>query len=179
MAIIENFSTLSQEELKEFVDKLIKTINTEQIFADNAELTLDTQCAIETSDFDGNLYIPLECAIDVERFAKWDCGSPEERFDMNSAYNLNFDNSIIEDAKKSFKTLSTTLEGYNVSLELDDVDDDGYEQVEVDSYSEADAGIGEYEFWGHKSYDSQPYCEVEGTITKSCTCYITLCVEPI
>jgi hypothetical protein len=178
MAVTEIFSNLSREELQEFVAKLIKTINSEHIFTDKVELKLDTHYDIEASDFDGNLYIPVthEDTIDIERDANWICYNEEDRFDADDP---EFENSIEEDAEDFFKTLSTTIEGYRVDLEVNDVDEDATVSVDVSSCSEEDGGIGEYEYWGHIEYDSQPYYAVEGVITQACTCYMTLIIEPL
>jgi hypothetical protein len=62
-------------------------------------------------------------------------------------------------------------------LEIDDVDEVETVEVEVDSISHEDAGIGHYEYWGEVGYDSRPYVEVEGTIVKACDCALSLYVE--
>ena len=50
-------------------------------------------------------------------------------------------------------------------------------EVEADKYTHEDSGIGGYDYWGDRGYDSRPYIEVEGTIVKACSCALSLYVE--
>jgi hypothetical protein len=75
--------------------------------------------------------------------------------------------------------MEAVIEGYKVSLDISDVDEDEAIEVEVDNISHEDSGIGSYEYWGHMEYDSQPYVEVEGTIVKACTCALAFFVYPV
>ena len=58
--------------------------------------------------------------------------------------------------------MSTVIDGYNIELEISDVDANDTVEIEVDSISHEDAGIGSYEYWGEVGYDSRPYVEVGG-----------------
>ena len=115
--------------------------------------------------------------IKVSREATWTC-SDEEDVNVDPGYDADYKEFIFEDAKTAFKTLEAVLEGYKVSLEIDDVDEEKTIEVNADKYSHEDNGIGQYEYWGETGYDSQPYIEVEGTIVKGCDCALSLYVEP-
>ncbi len=176
MEIIENFAELSIEEQKAFAEALVKTINSESTFTDDTNFKVT---GIETDDLAGDLVILIEPEdpIEVPREATWTCSNSEDRYD-DPGYDADYDNSIYDDAKKAFKTMTADIEGYRVSLEVDDLDEVETADIEVDDYSDEDAGIGHYEYWGHTGYDSRPYVEVTGTIIKACTCYLSLYVEP-
>lgn len=175
MAVIENFATLPVEEQKKFAESLIKTINSENIF------TADTNFKffdLAVDDFTGGLTIMLDhdTPVEVRREATWACMTEEEAR-SDPGYDAYYTNSLFEDAKKAFKTLSTTINGYMVLLELDDVDEEKTTDIEVENYSFEDDGIGDYEFWGQIGHDSRPYIEVVGTIVKACKCALSLFVE--
>jgi hypothetical protein len=175
MSVIENFAELSAKEQLDFATALVKTINSENTFTDQTDFKVT---GVEVFEMTGGLSImlDLEDTLEVRRKATWTCDTTED-----AAYeepdDPDFDDRSLNDAKKAFKTLVTELEGYTISLEVDDVDIEEISEVEVDSISKEDAGIGHYEFWGEEGYDSQPYCEVEGTLTQACTIYCALYVE--
>lgn len=177
MNVIENFAELSFEEQKKFAEAFIKTINSEHTFTSEVDFEVT---GVEASDLTGGLIIMLEHddLIDVSRKAAWTC-KDEDEIDSDPGYNADYDNYLFEDAKKAFKTLSATIEGYAVSLEIDDVNEEETVDVKVENYSHENAGIGSYEYFGFVGHDSRPYVEVEGTIIKACTCYLTLYIEPI
>ena len=176
MNAIENFAELPFDEQKKFAEALIKTINSENIFTDATNFKVS---GVETDELSGGLIITLEHddPISVSRKATWTCAN-EDELDADPGYDADYANYLFEDAKKAFKTLSAEIEGYKISLDIEDVDEEETVEVEVNSYSHEDSGIGEYDYWGHIGYDSQPYIEVEGTIVTDCTCSLTLYVEP-
>lgn len=176
MNVIENFAELSFEEQKKFAEALVKTINSESIFTSDANFTL---VGIEVDELAGGLIIFLEHAdpIEVSRKATWTCES-EDEVNSDPGYDADYADHLFEDAKKAFKTLSATIEGYNVSLEINDVDTEETIEVEANTYTHEDSGIGGYDYWGSRGYDSRPYVEVEGTIVKACNCALSLYVEP-
>ena len=176
MSVIENFAALSFEEQKKFAEALIKTINSESTFTSDTNFVITN---VEADELAGDLLISVDhdAPIEVSREATWACAT-EDEMRHDPGYDANYTNSLFEDAKKAFKTLSTVIDGYKVLLELDDVDEEETVEVEVEDYSHEDGGIGDYEFWGHTGHDSQPYIEVVGTIVKACNCAITLLVEP-
>ncbi len=176
MNVIENFAELSFEEQKKFAEALVKTINSEKTFIDDTDFKIS---GIETDELTGGLIILLEHAdlISVDRAATWTCAD-EDEVNSDPGYDADYTDSLFEAAKKAFKTLETVIEGYKVSLSVDDVDEEETVEVIVDSYSHEDDGIGSYEYWGDRGYDSDPYVEVEGTIVKGCGCALSLYVEP-
>jgi hypothetical protein len=175
MSVIENFAELSVKEQLDFATALVKTINSENTFTDQTDFKVS---GVEADEMTGGLVVMLEHEdyIEVERKATWTCDTNED-----SAYEKpedpDYEDLSFNDAKKVFKTLATELEGYSLTLSVDDVDTEEITEVEVDSVSNEDAGIGHYEFWGEDGYDSQPYCEVEGTLTQACTVYCSLYIE--
>lgn len=174
MSVIENFVELSFEEQKAFAEALVKTINSESIFTDQANFKVS---GVDADEMTGGLTIELELedTFEVKREATWTCGDRDEA--SNTPDDPEFTNLIFSDAKRAFKTSAVELEGYVVTLNVDDVDAEETTDVEVDSVRDEDAGIGSYEYWGDVRYDSQPYCEVEGTLTQACTVYCSLYVE--
>lgn len=173
MSVIENFAAVSFEEQKTFADALVKTINSESIFTDQVDFKVT---GVEADEMTGGLIIILEHedTIDIEREATWTCADRDE---AHSPEDPDFADLLVSDVKNAFKTLAVELEGYSITLEVDDADEEETIDVEVDSISDEDSGIGSYEFWGVTGYDSDPYCEVEGTIVKACTVYCSLYVE--
>lgn len=173
MSVIENFAALSAQEQREFANSLVKTINSEKTFAD-IMFKID---AVEADDLTGGLLIELshEDAFELNRKATWTCGDADDAHQKPE--DADFDDSIWDDAKKAFKTLTTEIEGYTLSLEIADIDNEEITEVEVEHISKEDAGIGHYEFWGETGYDSQPYFEIEGTLVQECSLSLGLFVE--
>ena len=175
MSVIYNFSELAEKELQQFAADLIAKINSESIFTNEVNFKLES---VEADDMSGDLciYITNEELLEVPREATWQASSED---DMHHPEDEDFTNSIYDDVKKVFKTLTAELDGYRITLDVDDADAEDRVDVEVDNYTHEDSGIGSYEFWGDVGYDSHPYLEVEGTITSGCSCYMSLTVEPI
>ena len=175
MAVIENFSEISTREQRNFADALVKTINSEKIFTDEATFTIR---AVEADITTGDLMIELDHDefISVVREATWTCGD-EDEIHSDPGYEADYANSIYEDAKNAFKTMATEIDGYKIELDIADVDEEETLEVDVDDYSHEDGGIGSYEYWGQRGYDSDPYIEVEGKITKGCGCALALFVS--
>lgn len=176
MSVIENFAVLSAEEQNKFAEALLKTINSDGIFSAVTDFRIT---GIEANDITGGLAIEVSHTnpIEVSRNATWTCDSEDEA-ENDPGSNADFTNTIFEDAEKVFKTLSAVVDGYIVSLEISDVEEVDTIEVEVDSISYEDAGIGDYEYFGFTGTDSQPYVEVDGTIVKDCECALTFFVEP-
>ena len=176
MSVIENFAVLSPEEQIEFATALVKTINSESTFISNNPFEIT---GVEADDITGGLTIDITHAnpIEVRRDASWTCESKEDAED-DPGFEADYEDFVFEDAKKAFKTLSTEIDGYTVTLEVVDADDTDTVAVEVYSTSNEDSGIGSYEYWGDSGYDSHPYVEVSGTIVKACECVLALNVEP-
>lgn len=172
---IENFAALSAQEQREFAVQLLAKINAEHIFTTEATFELDS---VEPDDFTGGLVIVVSHSdpIEVSRKATWS-SNDEDDVTTDPGYDADYENNLTEDAKKAFKTLSTVIDGYNVSLEIDDIDEDETVDIDIDHIHHDDSGIGHYEFWGDTGYDSHPYVEVDGTITKACSMALTLFVE--
>ena len=176
MAVIENFAELSAEELKKFAEALVKTINSENIFT--AETNFNV-ISVDVDELSGGLTIVLDHddLIEVQRAVDWTCSNEDDIYN-DPGHDADYLNSIYAEAKKSFKTLSTTIEGYDITLSIDDVDEEETVEVTVDSTTQVDDGIGDYEYFGFKGHDSYSYIKVEGTISKACNCALSLFVEP-
>ena len=174
MSVIENFAELSFEEQKKFAEALVKTINSESTFTDQVDFKVTK---VEADEMTGGLVIELEHedAIEVERDATWQCPERDDAYDVPD--DPDFVEHIMDDIESTFKTLTTELEGYSITLQVDDWDTVDTVDVKPDYISDEDSGIGRYEFWGDVGYDSHPYCEVTGTITQTCTVYCSLHVE--
>lgn len=170
MELIMDFNILSEAERREFAEELVQKINTEHLFTSEAEFKIAT---VEADAMSGDLAISIEQPLTITDKAIWQCDSEEETND-----DPGYDAEVLE-SEYAFKDgASVEVDGYTVTLSVDDWDTGDTIEVIVDDYSEEDAGIGSYEYWGHKGYDSRPYVEVTGSIVKDCLYYLTLWVEP-
>jgi hypothetical protein len=176
MSVIENFNVLSEDELQRFAKELVDKVNKESIFSSETNFTIDEVSAEELT---GDLYIALshEDSIDVVREATWSCGDEEEAY-SDPGYDAEYSNNFFDDAKASFNCLTAEIDGYEVSLSIDDVGSEETTEVEVDTISHEDDGIGPYEYGGVRGYDSRPYVEVEGKIICACDFALSLHVSP-
>jgi hypothetical protein len=174
---IENFAELSAQEQRAFADALIKTINSEHTFSSEIDFEITD---VEADELTGNLWIGAihkeDTYIEVVRQAHWQAADEDEAY---SAEDPEYYDSIYNDAKASFKTMESVIEGYKVSLSIDDVDEVDTVDTTADDISHEDSGIGSYEYWGESGYDSNEYVEVDGTITVACECAVTFTVEPV
>lgn len=175
--MIENSGVLSVEEQINFAKDLIKKINSERVFLEEADLEFQD---VEPNGNNRGLCISVSTVnpVTISREATWSAGT-EEGVTEDPGNNAEYENSLIIDAKRSFKTLDCEVSGYRITLQVDDVEEDETSEAEVEvcSLSHEDAGIGSYEYWGFEGYDSQPYVEAEGTITKKYDCNLTLFIE--
>ena len=175
MAIIENFAELSAQEQQKFADALIKTINSEKLFSDDVDFKITEVGADELS---GDLFISVDAGpVEVPREAGWQA-SDKESAGHDPGYDAQYVDFIYDDVKKVFKTPVVNIDGYTVRMDVDDVDEEDTLEVEVTSVRDEDSGIGPYEYGDYRGYDSHPYVEVEGILTKECTCYLTFWVSP-
>jgi hypothetical protein len=174
MSVIENFSALSEKELNDFAEALIKTINSEHIFTSDANFSV---YSVEADELSGDLEIVIDHDdyINIDREASWTCRDDE--YLDNAPEDISYSNLDTKDAAKAFKTLSAEIEGYTVTLDIDDVEVEEIVAFDVDHYTEEDSGIGDYEYAGHRGYDSHPYLVVSGTVTAACNCALALYVS--
>ena len=178
MEMIENFAALSIEEQKAFAEALIKTINSEHTFSSDTDFKF---AEVQASDHTGDLSVFVDTVdlVDVPREAYWNVYDEDELYSTPDESDVEYVDFKENDAKKIFKTLSAEIEGYNVELIIDIVEQEDIVDVEVDHVSHEDGGIGDYEYWGTRDYDSQPYLAVEGTIIKACSISVELLVTPV
>ena len=174
--MVDNFAMLSIEEKVDFAKTLLNKINSEDVFTNLTNFEFQD---VDYNDLTGDFAIEVSLAnpIEVKRFATWQAGD-EEGASEGPGDDADYENSIYEDVNKTFKTLKATVDGYDITLVLSDVDEGEDADVEIENISHEDAGIGSYEFWGFKGYDSQPYVEVTGTVTRLCDCTLSFFVEP-
>jgi hypothetical protein len=176
--VIENFAVLSAEEQINFAETLLEKLNSEKMFTDETNFVFEE---VEHNDVTGGLWIFASIAnpISIKRKATWEADDEDGAYE-DPGRNAEYEDSLIDAAKKSFKTLTAVIDGYNVSLQIDDVEEDESNEAEVEvvSTSHEDSGIGSYEHFGFVGYDSHPYVEVTGTVTVSCDCILTFYVEP-
>ena len=175
--MVKDFTELSVAEQIKLAKSLIEKIDSEKIFTD------ETNFEFQDVDLDNTskglcISISTSNPIRISREASWEAGT-EEGATEDPGNNAEFEYSLLADAKKSFKTLSCEIDGYTVSLQIDDIEKDetSDSEVEVVNLTHEDAGIGPYEFWGFKGYDSQPYVAAEGVITSNYDCNLTIFVD--
>ena len=174
MSVIENFAALTEQEQRQFAEQLVAKINAENIILPGNTLTI---LEVEADELTGNLWISLdhEDGIVAARPAGWTTGS-EEYTNHPASENIEYANTIDEDARKELKTLSAVVDGYNVTVTTDVVDWDE-DEFEVDSTDYQKDGFS-YEYWGTSGYEDTSYYECEGTVYCTCTVAINLEVEP-
>lgn len=175
MSVIENFAVLSEQEQRKFAEALVKTINSEHTFIDNTTFEIVN---VEADDISGGLMIEVshEPLIEVKREATWYCDS-EEQAEADPGYDADYHEVLTTDAAKAFKVRSAELDGYAVTLHIEEAEAEEFIEAEVDELTHEDAGIGDYEYWGFAGNDSQPYVAVEGTIVQACSCNLAFFVE--
>ncbi len=165
------------ENLTELAKSILEKINSEKVFT--KETTFEFQDT-ELDEVTGGLWITVStiAPIRVPREASWTAGD-EEGAHEDPGNNAEYVNTVSEDVKKVFKTFALEINGYKVSMQIDDIEEDETvdAEVEVSNITHEDSGIGSYEFWGFKGYDSHPYVEVEGTIIRFYDCNVTFFVE--
>ena len=170
---IEDFEDSTEAEQKLFVDDLVSKINTKHLFTSDVDFIVEDYW---TEDCSSRLVVTLshEGAVEVTREASWQCGTADQINDMPE--DIEYYKSSITDVAKAFKTGPVVVDGYKVTLVVDDVDTEEAYEVEAKTYTEEDDGIGFFDCWGFKGYDSRPYIQVEGNVTCKCTCLLTLTV---
>ena len=174
--VIENFNELSEQELLKIAEELVAKINSESIFTDEATLKV---LEVEADKLTGNLsiYANTEEPITVGRYAGWSAVDEDSlTADMDD---VEYYGSIKEETLECLLKTSEVIDGYKVTLTIDDVWEEDIVDKEVTTYSSADAGIGSYEYFGYSGYDSIPYVEVEGIIYKACYPTFELTIEPV
>lgn len=176
MNVIENFAALSEKEQREFAEALVKTINSESSFTADTDFEIES---VEVYEHDGSLLINANTAgsMEVRRAATWTCKTSEDAED-DPGYGADYEESIYKDVKNAFKTTSVEIDGYTVTVDIADVDEEETAAVEVQTVTEEDSGIGSYDYFGFTGIDSHPYVAVEGTIVKECKVYLGFFVEP-
>lgn len=165
------------ENLTELAKTILEKINLGRVF------TKETAFEFQDTDLDRNTgYFWIAAStinsIGVPREASWTAGD-EEGANEDPGNNAEYVNTVSEDLKKVLKTYEVEIDGYKVSMQIDDIEEDETTdaEVEVEDLSHEDSGIGSYEFWGFKGYDSNPYVEVSGTVTRFYDCNVTFLVE--
>ncbi len=176
MSVIENFAELSAKEQQDFAAAIVKTINSEQIFTSETDFKV---AKVEIDDFTGGLMIEVTPTnyFEVARDATWEVDDEEDAH-SDPGNDVVYAADIYHDTKDVFKVNEAVIDGYKITLYTGDIDEGETVDVEVDEINYEDAGIGSYEFWGIPGYDSHPYIEVLGTITKACTIDVGFLVEP-
>jgi hypothetical protein len=180
MTVIENFAALSEQEQRAFAEALVKTINSESTFTSDVDFRI---LEIEANDLTGALEIFVETidALDVARAATW-LQYDEDEIHRRPDYDtdIEYEDSIESDILKALKTTSVELEGYKISVKLEDYDKiEEIAEFEVDDYSHSEDGIGWYEYQGRDYYDSHDVYKIDGTITSTISVGLTFIVEPI
>lgn len=175
MSVIENFAELSAKEQQDFAAAIVKTINSEHIFTSETDFEV---AKVEIDDFTGGLMIEVTHTdyFEVERDATWEVADEEDAHSDPDV--VEYATSIYDDTEDVFKVNEAVIDGYKITLYTGDVDEVETVDVKVDEINHEDAGIGSYEFWGMPGYDSHPYIEVLGTLTKACTIDVGFLVEP-
>ena len=174
MSVIENFAVIPAKEQVAFATKLLEKINAESVFTSDTKFDF---VGVDPDDLTGGLWIDVSHAtpIGVSRKAVWQALDEEDA--EKNPDDVDYEDSLANDAKKAFKTLTTVIDGYKVSVEIHDIDEGDLVEVEIDTISHEDAGIGEYEYFGFRGHDSRPYVEASGTLVEDCDFSLSFFVE--
>ncbi len=178
MNVIENFVELSEQELKEFADKLVKTINSESLLSDETNFKL---ADLEVDELSGNLsiFVETEEAVEVSRECTWMCYDEDDIHSKPSESDVDFDDRLDNDVLNALKSNEFEVEGYKISVDYEDGETSDCVDFEVTDYEEGEGGIGDYEFWGFRGHDSYPEYEVHGILVCAHDFALRLTVEPI
>ena len=182
MTRIENFAALSTEQQANFAKDLLSYINKEGIFSSE---TIFNFIKAEVNDLSGELEIEASHTepVSVARNATWTCSDIDDvEFDINDS-DIEYEQSLTDDLNKAlktfFKTFSTIIEGYEVTVQVHDWDElDEERDIEAKHITHEDSGIGSYDYFGFSGVDSNPYIEAEGVITTKCDCALVFFVAP-
>ena len=174
MSLITDFRTLQEWELQKFAEALVRKVNADSTFSKEVDFKIEEVEVHESGDLaigitNDDRYVPAT----VE--ASWSCCDEDEIY---SPEEPEIEGSTREALEESFVTFTANVDGYDIELTIDDYDEEDIQEVDVTSTTAEDDGIGSYEYWGHRGYDSSPYIAVEGNITYGCICYMTLWVSP-
>jgi hypothetical protein len=169
-----NFNELPEKDQRDFAEKLVNKINDESIISSEVNFKVDD---VESDEMTGdlNIYASHEDLLSVERLASWTVGDEDE---VNYPEDEEYQNPLEDDVREALDKTSVEIDGYLVTVIVDEVEEFETENVNASSWSNEDAGIGAYEYFGSKGYDSRPYIEVEGSITQRCNAYLTFEVAP-
>ena len=182
--VIENFAALSEDEVYDFAEKLLKTINSEKSFLDD-ELVLEDAEADELSG-DLVLLVRTSDTLEVEREGTWSCGysrDEDEQYDLihaaPSTRDVEFADIEKDVVAAKLKAKSVEIEGYTAAIEIEDVVElDCVEVLDVINATEDDDGYGDYEYFGFRGTDSRPYVEVTGRVRCEADVAFSITVAP-
>jgi hypothetical protein len=177
MHTVLDFNAMSEAELTQFASNIVQKINSEKLFSSYNEFKVE---GVETHGVVNILFVDIshDETISVPREASWQCGVDENPASVPEY--PDYENDLSDDAKNAFKTMSVNIDGYRVSLVIEDADSEtAITDVEVTDYRNEDSGIGQYEFWGEIGYDTHPYTQVYGNLFCECRCVLYLEIEPI
>lgn len=119
-------------------------------------------------DDDGNLVVWIygdDLEVRVE--AEWQTGIDDDLDDIDTDTIETVTDLTLNDVLSGLETLPTDIDNFKIiDVKFNGYDDIDYDfkDVDVESSCEEDSGIGWYEYWGEKGYDSHPYYQVSGTI---------------
>ena len=173
MPIIENFSLLSEEEQRQFANTIVEKLNANKTFIDDLPFKIDW---VDASDISGVLYVGIAPEVlCVARGATWECDNKDDTNPSSS--DIDYESYLITDVRAAFKTQSAVIDGYKISLDFIEWDEQEMVDYEIESLDEDEYGIGSYEYFGFKGYDSHTYYIAEGTVYNDCEIYFRLVIE--
>lgn len=163
MNIYEAFKALSEEveekQPENDRDILIKNL------IDQVELPEDPEVEILYDDIyeeNEKVYVPLVLRnVPLKVRCEWQ-GDAEGDYTI---YDIEVDAD--SDAAKyvdRIKRPQDMAEGVVLDASLDVVHDLEITDIKISNTKKADAGIGDYEYWGDEGYDSRPYTEITGDV---------------
>lgn len=180
MTAIENFAALPEQEQRDFADSLVKTINSEGTFSSDTDFRI---LETEANDITGALEIFVETteALNVPRSAIWiQYNEDEIHSKPDHDTNIEYKDNLEKDILKVLNTTSLELDGYKISVKLEDYDEvEEIAEFEVNDYEHTEDGLGWYEYQGREYYDSYDEYKINGTITSTINVSLTFIVEPI
>lgn len=162
--IIQNFATLSQEELNQFAKKLVDKINAEHLITNEVKFTIrKAPDAVWAHDTTGDLIINLDEVHNITSTVGATWAAPKGDAYAYEESTVDMEEPIFDDVfKKDF-----VIDGYKVAVDVDYYDLVETEDVEVYDYKR------DFDFWGNV------YLDVTGAFINTYSVALSLVVEPV
>lgn len=176
---VDDFSKLSEQQIKQLSNKIIDKINAEHLFFD-FDITLVGDPQVDAATGDLLLQADSADTVYVSRQAHWTCSIYDEDCTEEAPKNPEFAEDLMDDIQEAFPTKTISIDGYSVTMTVWDAMYTTQQCIpsEIINAEEEDDGIGSYEYWGQIGWDSRPYRAIDGILDCPVSISISLTVTP-